>query len=378
MIKERDRIVKRLEKTKPIAMTPEDQKNFDEATYCHICHEMMGDDRVRDHDHVSGKYRGAAHGQCNLQFRLRKDLQGKRDSFYIPVSFYNLRGYDSHILMQSIGKYKDINLQVIPNIMEKYIAFFLGNLKFIDSYQFMGASLQKLVNNVAAEGKDKFQNMTAHVQNSEQQDWLLRKGVYSYDYVDEPSKFAETKLPQQEDFYSQLQEEGISDKDYAHAQKVWDVFHCKTFGEYHDLYLKTDVLLLADVLRISKMFVSPHMSWIQLITTQRQDCHGMLCCNTRRCSAGIDWWHQHVPNDGEIIRGGISVITHKHAKANNCYVPGYDASKPSNYQMYFDANNLYGWAISQSLPECGFAWVDEPEYVDYMNVSEDAETGYIL
>ena len=87
MIKERDRIVKRLEKTEPIVMTPEDQKNFDEATHCHICHEMMGDDRVRDHDHVSGKYRGAAHSECNLQFRLRKDQQDKRDSFYIPVFF---------------------------------------------------------------------------------------------------------------------------------------------------------------------------------------------------------------------------------------------------------------------------------------------------
>ena len=78
------------------------------------------------------------------------------------------------------------------------------------------------------------------------------------------------------------------------------------------------------------------------------------------------------------ICGGISVIEHKYAKANNPYVPGYDASKPSNYQMYFDANNLYGWAMSQSLPERGFAWVDEPESVNYMNVSKDAETGYIL
>ena len=78
------------------------------------------------------------------------------------------------------------------------------------------------------------------------------------------------------------------------------------------------------------------------------------------------------------IREGITFITHKYAKANSPFVPGYDASKPSNYQMYFDANNLCGWAISQSLPECGFAWVDEPESVDYINVSEDAETGYIL
>ena len=103
----------------------------------------MGVDRVRDHDHVSGKYRGAAHSECNQQFCLRKDKQGQEHSFYIPVLFHNLRGYDSHILMQSIGKYKDINLKVISNTMEKYIAFFLDNMKFIDSYQFIGASLQK-------------------------------------------------------------------------------------------------------------------------------------------------------------------------------------------------------------------------------------------
>ena len=89
--------------------------------------------------------------------------------------FHNLRGYDSHILMQSIGKNKDMDLKVIPNTMEKYIAFFLGNLKFFDSYQFMGASSQKLVTYLAAESKDKFQNMMALVQNREQQDLLLRR-----------------------------------------------------------------------------------------------------------------------------------------------------------------------------------------------------------
>ena len=190
MNKKRNRIVKRSEKTEPIVMTPDDEKYFDEATDCHICHELMGADRVRGHDHVSGKYRGAAHSECNLQFRLRKSQQDEKDSCYIPVFFHNLRGYDSHILMQSIGKYKDLNLKVIANTMEKYISFSMGNLKFIDSYQFMGASLQKLVTNLAVEGKDKFQNMTAHFQDSEQQDLLLRKGVYPYDYVDDASKFA--------------------------------------------------------------------------------------------------------------------------------------------------------------------------------------------
>ena len=80
--------------------------------------------------------------------------------------------------------------------------------------------------------------MMAHVQNSEQ---LLRKGLYPYDYVDEPFKFNETKRPSQEDFNSKLQEEGSSNEDYAHAQMVWDEFQCNNFGEYHELYLKTDV-----------------------------------------------------------------------------------------------------------------------------------------
>ena len=78
MMKERESITNTLEKPQPIVMTPEDTIDFKEATHCYICHEMMGVDRVRDHDHVNGKYRGAAHSDCNLQFRLRKDQQKKR------------------------------------------------------------------------------------------------------------------------------------------------------------------------------------------------------------------------------------------------------------------------------------------------------------
>ena len=86
----------------------------------------------------------------------------------------------------------------------------MDNLKFVDSYQFMGASLEKLVANLSAEGKDKFQYMASHFKNDEQQDLLLRKGVYPYDYVDEPSKFSDTQLPTKDDFYSQLKNQPIA------------------------------------------------------------------------------------------------------------------------------------------------------------------------
>ena len=378
MVKERDHIVEKLNDYQPMDLTPEEEKEFNEATVCYICNELMGVDKVRDHDHINGKYRGAAHMECNLQYRLRKDKQGKKDSFIIPVFFHNLRGYDSHLIMQEIGKFKDASIQVIPNTMEKYIAFSMDNLKFVDSYQFMGASLEKLVANLSAEGKDKFQYMTSHFKNDEQQDLLLRKGVYPYDYVDEPSKFSDTQLPTKDDFYSQLNDQHITDDDYAHAQNVWNVFNCTNFGEYHDIYLKSDVLALADVfenfrnmclktyhLDPAHYYTAPGLSWDAMLKQTRV-----------RLELINDIDMYLMVEKG--IRGGISMVSQRYAKANNPYVPDYDDTKPTNHLMYLDANNLYGWAMSQSLPHDGFAWVDEPDTIDYMNTKEDAETGYIL
>lgn len=376
MVRERDRIVEKLNNTQPMALTPEDERDFAEASECYICNEPMGVDKVRDHDHINGKYRGAAHMECNLQYRLRKDQQGKKDSFIIPIFFHNLRGYDSHLIMQEIGKFKDSALKVIPNTMEKYIAFTMDNLKFVDSYQFMGASLEKLAANLSAEGKDKFQHMTSYFQNTAE--LLLRKGVYPYDYVADPSKFCDTQLPSKDDFYSKLNDQHITDEDYAHAQKVWNVFNCNNFGDYHDIYLKTDVLILADVfenfrnmclktyhLDPAHYYTAPGLSWDAMLKLTRVQLELI---------DDIDM-HLMVENG---IRGGISMISQRYAKANNSYIQGYDETKPCNYVMYFDANNLYGWAMSQSLPHDGFKWVDEPESIDYMNISEDAETGYIL
>ena len=76
---------------------------------------------------------------------------------------------------------------------------------------------------------------------------LIRKVVYPYDYVSSIDKLKETKLPLKEDFYSKLNDEEISEEDYQHALNVWNTFNCQKLQDYHDLYLKSDVLLLADV-----------------------------------------------------------------------------------------------------------------------------------
>ena len=137
-----------------------------------------------------------------------------------------------------------MNINAIPNNMEKYMAFMLDNhLTLIDSFQFMSSSLDKLVGNLPDESfkytKETFKNELFQL--------MKQKGVYPYDYKDSFDKFNETELPKQEDFHSILNNENITDDQYNHAQDVWNRFNLKTLGECHNVYLKSDILLLADV-----------------------------------------------------------------------------------------------------------------------------------
>ena len=132
-------------------------------------------------------------------------------------------------------------MNCIPNNTEKYISFSLGQMRFIDSAQFLLASLDKLV---TANPPGAFQITAQHEPNRE---LLMRKRVSPYEYMDTWDRFTEPKLPPKEVFYSKLCDAHISDDDYTHAQKVWATFGCKTLGDYSDLYCRTDVQLLADV-----------------------------------------------------------------------------------------------------------------------------------
>ena len=141
-------------------MTADDWKSFINATDCHICAEVLNHDKVRDHCHITSKCRGAAHKACNLQLRISSDgeyycrktekMKKKRPT-KVPVVFRNLRGYDGHLIMSALGKSeatKDQKISYIPNNMEKYMTFSVGQLQFIDSLQFMNSSLDKLAANL--------------------------------------------------------------------------------------------------------------------------------------------------------------------------------------------------------------------------------------
>ena len=342
--------------------------------------------KVRDHCHITGKYRGAAHEECNLNFQITDK---------IPVIFHNLRGYDSHFIIQEIGEIikkhpykvkgkngdgkeeeKEMNINVIPNNMEKYLAIMLGNhLTFIDSFQFMSSSLDKLVSNLP---KESFK-YTSKRFIGEKLDLMTRKGVYPYDYMDSFNKFNE-QLPAKEDFLSILNNEHITDEDYNHALKVWKTFSLKNMGEYHDLYLTSDILLLADVFENFRKtcleyyhldpchyFTSPGLAW-----------EAMLKMTKIKLELLTDVDMYLFIERG--MRGGISYIANRYGKANNKYMKDYNENEPSKYIMYLDANNLYGWAMSQYLPTGGFRWFNEQEIedLDLNEYGKENEKGLIL
>jgi len=154
-----------------------------------------------------------------------------------------MKRYDSHLMIKHYERHASLELpiNVIPSNAEKFVAFQIGKLRFLDSLQFQNASLDKLVNTLSA---DAFK-YTSKFSRSPQ---LARhKGVYPYEYVTDPSKFKETRLPPKDKFYSALNETEITDDDYNRAQEAWNIFNCTTLRDYHDAYLKTVVLLLTDV-----------------------------------------------------------------------------------------------------------------------------------
>ena len=276
-------------------LTEEQEAEFQAATVFYVCEEPFYEDegkwrKVRDHNHATGEYRGAAHAICNLS---------KRRSAHIPVFFHNLRGYDAHLIMQGIHRHsgkkptkenkeqnKSKNMRVIPNNMEKYVSFQLGNLRFLDSLQFLGptASLDALAGNLV-----EFPHVRKHFpqvwsfNNSEDIELLCQKGVYPLLTHQNFEGFEENSLPNREAFRNDLTEDDISSEKFEFAQRVWDTTGCQTLGDYHDLYLYQDIFLLADIFEQFR-FASRIINWIQRIFTQYLDSHWTLPSSTRKSS----------------------------------------------------------------------------------------------
>ena len=201
---------------------------------------------------------------------------------------------------------------------------------------------------------------------------MLRKGVYPYEYADTWGEFCKISLPSKEDFYSNLNMEDLSDIDYRHANNVFKVFKLENLGDYHDLYVQSDTLLLADVLNnFRDMCLKEH----ELDPAHFLSLPGLAwqaCLKTNiELELLTDYDMLLMAEEG--IRGGICHSIHRYAKANNKYMKNYDKNEESSYIQYLDANNLYGWAISKKLPVNEFKWLDSNKINE-----ENNKKGYIL
>ena len=356
-----------------MVITAEEQEQFNQASNCWICEKLLNlDDRVRDHCHFTGRYRGAACNRCNLKYRKPNN---------ISVFFHNLAGYDSHLFIKKLNVTEG-NIDCIPNNEEKYISFSKtiktreytnkrGEIKnkkfkivFKDSMKFMLSSVEALVNNLS---EDDFKNLEKYF-IPEEIKLLKQKGFYPYEYMDNIEKLKDTKPPPQKAFYSKLTGKGINNYNYNHVLEVWKTCKIKKLKEYHEVYNKTDVLLLADVfekfrdlclknygLDPAHYYTAPGLAWDAMLK--------MTKINLELLS---DVDKLLMIEKG--IRGGISIISNRYGKANNKYMKDFYEKELSKYLMYLDANNLYGWAMSQKLPIHSFEWMTDKEIKNLFKV----------
>ena len=174
--------------------------------------------------------------------------------------------------------------------------------------------------------------------------------------MDSWERFTETALPPKESFYSEFNLEDISDEDYVQAQEVWNVFQIKNLGEYHDLYVQSDTLLLSDIfekfretcIEIYKLdpahFLSaPGLAW-----------KACLKKTGRELELSSDYEKYLLIESG--IKGGICQSILRYAEANNKYMKNYNKDIKSSFLEYYDANKLYGWAMCKKLPIDNFRW----------------------
>ena len=354
------------------------KKEFDTSNKKHY--------KVRDQCHYTGKYRGAAHNICNLRYKIPKE---------IPVVFHNGSIYDYHFIIKELAKEFHGNFECLGENTEKYITFSVPikkkienknieityKIKFTDSYRFMAMPLSKLADNLS-EGihnnkcsdcgfnldyiKNKNEKLILECYNCKQRYrtkfnkelikrfkstyefcnkdlnkfiLLLRKGVYPYEYIDNWERFNETSLLNKELFYSNLNMENIEDISYRHDNNAFKIFKLNNLGEYHDLYVQSDTLLLADVFENfrNKCLEVYELDPAHFLSLPRLTWQTCLKKTNIELELLTDYDMLLMVEEG--IRGGICHSIHRYTEADNKYMKDYDKNIESSYIQHLDANN---------------------------------------
>ena len=353
----------------PIHMSLADWKRFERQTKCEMCGVEFSTSiaKNRDHSHYSGGYRLCLCNTCNLTHAKR--------SYEIPVLSHNAMRYDFKLLLEDLVKISSkrqgvSRLNIIPKNKEQFMVVKFGRFCFLDSYLFLSASLADLVE---SKKSTCFPLVERHFGKKRAQ-LLTRKGVFCYEHITSLDCLDVRELPPPDCFFDKLKNKPISQQDYEYAQKIWDIFECKTLRDYMVTYLISDVLFLGDCyqefrkltmktfsLDPVKFFSTPHLSFQCMLKYSKVeldllDCPDMINMVLRG------------------IRGGVASIMNRYAEAN------YSEDDRRSEIAYFDCTGMYAYCLSQKLPVGDFQWLKEKEVAEFdvMQMNPEGEVGFVL
>jgi hypothetical protein len=359
-------------------LNPFEWIRFVEDVNCCICKCAFqpDEDRVRHHSHITNLFIGPAHKQCNLKARVPN---------FLPVFLHNLSKYDAHLILHGYKKGAR-EMQVIPNTEETYISFSKKVsenfwIRFVDSYRFLSSSLRSLVENLPSSQLQHTQN---YFSQPHQFQLITQKGFFCYDYLDKVEKLQQREIPSKNDFYNSLNDEHISDQDYKFVQTVWSSFECRNLEDYLTIYVISDCLLLADVfLSFRKVCLTNYgIDPCYFYSLPGYAFQVMLKLTKVKFDLLIDIDKYLFLEKS--MRGGITNTIERYSEANNIHIPKtYDPTKEFNSIFYIDANNLYGFAMSQKMPLRNFEWVDDDDIeiftTDFiLSLDDNDSVGYYL
>ena len=344
---------------KDIIMTDEDEEDYESNNICRFCEKEIVSDKVRDHCHLTGNYRGPAHSKCNINVT-------QKQSNFIPFIFHNFSNYDCHMFFKKlVDKKKDkVDFNIIPKTNEEYISVTYGCIRFIDSYRFLSSGLDSLVKNL---DEDDFKILKKEFPDNWQ--YLNKKLAYPYEYFNSIDDY---KKPvhnlENKDFFSKLKNKCSDDKEIDRTREIIKKFNIKNGKELSELYLKSDVILLADVF---EKFIK--------ISVEEFGINPLYCVSlpgyTWQCGMKYTDIKLQTLQDKDMIlllenniRGGISsIMGHRYIKSNE-----------NKKILYFDANNLYGHSMSEPLPYDEIKFDKNIELEDILNTPDDSDIGYFI
>ena len=356
------------------------------TTHCQICKTKFSSDNPKYIDHIHIKppicdndvrktnIRYISCNRCNLTY-----LSTNRK---IYVCCHNGMGYDFKFIMKAFHRFTSKKIaNLIPKSIEKYLTFGYENLVFVDTFQFLNSSLSFLVNILkCSEGVSAFKQTLNYYKCPTLFDKVTKKSVFPYEYLTDVSVLDLSSLPSRKHFFSSLKDTTISIDEYKHAQTMWRELKCENIRDYLEQYLALDVLLLADVFENFRLWGmnTYGLDSVQYLTFASYTMDCMYKWTGIELELITDIEQYTMLEQG--LRGGITGVSCRYAKANNPDMNDYTPALPKSYLQFYDANSLYAYCLTKKLPFARFRFIPPTKETlkEILATPHNSKYGYIL